>query len=145
LDRRGDESRAAGPEVTELELALRPELAAELANPRRVYEQFEKVQKELGELADLEPPEPAPSITEAGVGIVLGALHLAAVHTTRPPDEEPEQRGNAHGSPSWHEGVALWERVLAVVDPKDRSLSFEVAWSALVDAAGKYLDHYGRE
>jgi len=113
-----------------------PEVAAARAILRAWVRGAREAEGGACELDKLEPPEPAASIAEAEVGIVLGALHLAAVPTTRPPDEAPEQRD---------EGVALWERVLAIVDPKDLGASFELAWSALVDAADKYLDRYGPE
>jgi hypothetical protein len=56
-------ARAEVPEVIKLEDAINPEWVAKRA----------ELEKELAELVNLEPPEPAPTITEADVGIVLGA------------------------------------------------------------------------
>src|SRR5438445_612 len=56
-------------------------------------------------------------VTPDEIREVLRALHAAATH--RDDDDVPcEERGLAWGPPAWHEGVALWARVLAITEDR---------------------------
>ena len=69
---------------------------------------------------------------------VLAALQHCASHEAV---GEPEQRGLDWGPPEWHEGVALWLRVLAITDvPTPDTPPFVAVWEHLVEQAHRYLE-----
>ena len=78
-------------------------------------------------------------VTPDEIREVLRALHAAATH--RDDDGVPcEERGLAWGPPAWHEGVALWARVLAITETKLDEPPFVSAWELLLAQARRYVD-----
>lgn len=66
---------------------------------------------------------------------VLRALHTCATRQRPGDDKATQRRGRRYGP----QGVALWERALAVVEQAP-DVPFSSAWELLVDQARGYLE-----
>ncbi len=83
-------------------------------------------------------------IAKMELQLVLRALHRVAMDT--PTKGGPiETRDNAYGPRLWHEGIALWESVLAITELSEDDPQFSTTWVTLVNQARKYLGESATE